>query len=562
MRSSKPRIIKQLLGKEVSLWGVEPSQYSVIENRLGWLDADKWMQDHVESICDWVADTIELPWLERIVLLGMGGSSLAPEVFSSVFPPKPGYPVLQVIDTTCPEQIKEAEGDLSRTLVIVSSKSGGTRETADLCSYFFQKMEGLVDSPEDHFVVITDMGSQLHEKAKKANFRKIFTNPTNIGGRYSALSYFGLVPAGLIGVDIKRLSNRVSEFCEEIRWSGEEVSTENIHHDAVKLGMIMGNAAKRGCNIMTLQTATSFRPLLVWIEQLIAESTGKMGKGIVPAFEYQPPKSLQGENQDSPGELSMRMEMIAGNDQNASLLDNGASVNSAACGELGTSLTWKLEDVYDLGAEFFRWEIATAVASIYLAINPFDEPNVSEAKSSTDLFINGKQKFEYRIDYEDAHYDVFLQGGTNDQVDSSLSGFANIYSHFLNNAVHHSYIGVLAYLPFSEQLDEKIKLLGNVLSEQSGLPVTLGYGPRYLHSTGQLHKGGPKSCSFIQLIDNATFDLDIPGRDYTFRELNRAQADGDFAVLESKGRSVMRISLKVDRLSGLDQLISTISNEA
>ncbi|NKB62239.1 MAG: hypothetical protein GKR95_08935 [Gammaproteobacteria bacterium] len=560
MTDLEPDFVNRLWRKDVSLWDALPNQYDTIANRLGWLDADRWMLDNVTEINDWIAEVVQLPWLERILLLGMGGSSMAPEVFASMFPRISGYPFLQVVDTTSPEQIRKAEGDLSRTLVIVSSKSGSTRETDDLCSYFFARMGECVDFPENHFVAITDSGSKLHEKAKHANFRKIFVNPSDIGGRYSALSYFGLIPAGLIGVDIQRLSDRVSAFCQEIKHSG--VSASEHLHDAIRLGMVMGNAAVQGHILMTLRMDHVLSPLFVWIEQLIAESTGKMERGIVPVFEENDSTAKLPESLTRRDGMSIHMGMRKSQKWNisCSLKDVTAS-DIVACPELETDLQWSVDDVYDLGVEFFRWEVATVVASSCLGINPFDEPNVSEAKASTGLFIEGQKKLEQKPHYRDSFHDVFYDADFNMPGDATDKTIGALYQNFISTAADDFYIGILAYLPFSEELDLKIKLLGKILCEQSGIPVTLGYGPRYLHSTGQLHKGGPTRCNFLQLVDDSSFDLDIPGRDYTFKELNKAQADGDFSVLESRGRKIMRVVLKGDRLESMDQFLGMIAGE-
>ncbi len=521
----------RLWGKDGTLWSADPEQCRLIINRLGWLDSADWMRRHTDAINRWIAPLLSTPWLDHVLLLGMGGSSLAPEVYATLFPRKRDHPSLGVIDTSSPEQILQTDVDLSRTLCIVASKSGTTVETTDLCDYFYHKMKRTVSDPGRHFVAITDPGSVLHQLARERQFQKIFVNPSDIGGRYSALSYFGLVPAALVGVDLDLLSRRVVAFCQHLKQSGND-------HEAVRLGQMMGQSALAGQPFLAIQITGVFFGMAAWIEQLVAESTGKGGKGVIPLFVEQD-DAVSDEPSDAG---SVKVRMHAG----------------AVGGQTGHwDSQWTTGDVYQLGAEFFRWEFATAVAAAYMKINPFDEPDVAEAKHRTRTFIQTHRVLQSRPDYCGDAYDLILdkKSARGRQAGSQ----AALYDLFWGLSRSRSYIAILVYLPRFDVVIEQLDVMRQTVVEKTGRPVVVGFGPRYLHSTGQLHKGGPSGACFIQIIENRAIDLVIPDRPYTFGELHRAQADGDFSVLQAKDRPIMRILLKGDRLRSMERLLDQLS---
>jgi len=525
-------ILNRLRHKDHTLWTDNPQRYDAIINRLGWLDAVEWIQKNVDGITQWSHEVRKARWLQHVLLLGMGGSSLVTQVFAAVFKRQHGYPTITVLDTTSPEKIIEADFNLSHTMIIVSSKSGSTIETSDLCSFFYHRIEKEVQSPGEHFVAITDSGSELEKLAVNLNFGKTFVNPSDIGGRYSALSYFGLVPAALIGINLSALCNRLLTFHEEL-------VEEGMSHLAFRLGRMMGKSClDSGLNHLQLKISPELEPLSMWIEQLIAESTGKAGKGILPLYH----KKLIAKKE--PNKLTSTVEMLGKSTRNDTQTE-----------EEHRQITWYIRDIYDLGSEFFRWEVATAVAASYLQINPFDEPNVAEAKAITHRFINDSLSLSAKPFFSGSHYDMLLGACT--QVDNT--GWKKTYfQRFFDHAEVAQYIAILAYLPEFSAVSEKLHLIKQAIAKTTNTSTTLGFGPRYLHSTGQLHKGGPIDCCFVQIVETMTSDLIIPGRSYTFGELYRAQADGDFSVLDEKLRPIMRLLLKGDRLLALDQLLSDL----
>ena len=447
-------LIDRIWERDATMWtGADEARW------LGWLDEPRRMRERVPEVTAFAAE-IAADGVDTVVLLGMGGSSLAPEVLRRTFAAQSFH----VLDTTHPAAIRalEASLDLERTLFVSASKSGSTLETRSHTDYFWEK----TGKRGSAFAAVTDPGSDLQRLAEERGFRHVFAGEPTIGGRYSALSAFGIVPAALMGVDVDRLLAAAERMADDCRLDEGNPGFE--------LGRAFGIGWQEGRDkICICETPGGFG---LWAEQLIAESTGKLGKGLIPA----------------PGESP-----------------DGADRQDAVP---------KLDDPYALGAEFFRWEFAVAVAGAYLEINPFDQPDVQAAKDKTnEVLATGKEP------------EVEPEGS----VDELLA------------QVHEGdYVCVQAFIQPSADNDARIAGLVKTLRDRSGLVVTHGYGPRYLHSTGQLHKGGPNTGLFLQVVDDPGEELAIPGKPFGFRRLIRAQAAGDFASLKERGRRVARIHIE------------------
>jgi len=473
---------------DASVWSNDPTEITQ-PNRLGWLTVGDEMRAQVDDLQRFAAE-VRADGLTRAVVLGMGGSSLAPEVFSEVFGHGEGGLRLSVLDTTVPADIiaLEQQIDLKQTLFIVSSKSGTTVETTSHMAYFWEKLKD-----GKHFVAITDPGTPLEAAAREKGFRRVFQAPASIGGRYSALSVFGLVPAVLAGVDIGALLERASVMAQAC--SADHAAAEN---PGLRLGAIIGEASVNGQDKLTLVLPPRLASLGTWLEQLLAESTGKLGKGIVP---------IDGEQLGEPQQYGADRIFVAYDDEEKldALVAAGHPV-----------VRLKMDDPLELGAEFFRWEMAVAVAGHVIGINPFDQPNVQQAKDATARILGG--------------------GSSETKATFALSD--------LRQQVRSGdYIALQAYLPRDLGIRARLVDARQRLRDRLGVATTIGYGPRYLHSTGQVHKGGPNSGIFLQLVDSVKNDLPIPGRDFSFGRLMHAQADGDMTALNEAGRRVMRLSL-------------------
>jgi transaldolase/glucose-6-phosphate isomerase len=482
----RERIVERIFEGDHTVWKPDPTE---ITNRLGWIPVVETMAGQVEALRAF-ANTVVDDGYRTVVLLGMGGSSLAPEVLHATFGTAPGMLDLKVLDTTVPEQILDVERslDLTTTLFIVASKSGGTIETLSHFAYFWDKI------PDGaHFVAITDPGSSLEALAREHGFRRVFGNPPEIGGRYSALSYFGLVPAALIGVDVAELLARAREMLRACH-----PSVPPSENPGAWLGAVMAEAALAGRDKLTLALPKPLATLGYWIEQLVAESTGKEGRGILPVEgESIGPRRVYGDDR--------LFVAIGDNPQLAELEDAGQPV-----------VRLPYTDPYQLGAEFLRWELATAVAGQVLAVNPFDQPNVQEAKEATGRILAGEQV-----------------AATPDSLQSVLA-----------SVKPGDYIAITAYVNRNAENDEALANIRLALRARYRVATTAGFGPRFLHSTGQLHKGGPNDGVFIQVVTDAGPDVPIPGKDYTFGALNRAQALGDLAALKGHGRRVARVTMR------------------
>jgi transaldolase/glucose-6-phosphate isomerase len=521
-KMERDRVSSRIWDKDHTVWKPSPEE---ITDRLGWLNVMDVMDEQVGTLKAF-ADEVREAGFQHVVVLGMGGSSLGPEVLRQTFGKSDTYPELIVLDSTVPDSVKSVTDsiDPARTLFLVSSKSGTTIEPNSLYRHYRSLVEQLVDKDQvgQNFVAVTDPGTPLVNMAREAGFRRIFPNPSDIGGRYSVLSYFGLVPAALAGLDVKTLLERAKSMRETCAFS---VPAHN--NPGAWLGAVIGTSALQGRDKLTLVTSPSIESFGLWVEQLIAESTGKEGKGVLP---------VSGEPLMSPeryGDDRLFVYVRLDNDNN--------SVTDAAIERIELSgqpiVRLSLRDKYDLGAEFYRWEFATAVAGAVLEINPFDQPNVQQAKDKTNQVLE-----EYR------------ELGRMPVSDPSGS-----ISELLASAQDGDYLAILAYVQQTPEMDQALSDLRQAVMNRHGIATTLGYGPRFLHSTGQLHKGGPKTGLFLQLTAIHEEDLSIPGEPYTFGVLADAQALGDLQTLQVLGRRVARIHLGTDPVAELGALLDASS---
>ncbi|MCJ7499440.1 bifunctional transaldolase/phosoglucose isomerase [bacterium] len=531
-------VMARLWDHDHTLWKDVPQE---ISNRLGWLNSYVNMRDVSAKIHNTVEHVREEAYTDA-VLLGMGGSSLAPDLFRKTFQATDGYLKLRVLDSTDPSAILDLTQDLnlSKTLFIVSTKSGTTSETLSFFKYFFNLTAQAVGSDRagSHFIAITDPGSALQTLALKLGFREIFVNDPNIGGRYSALSYFGLVPAAFMGIDINLLLDRAADMasnCGPANGPGEGNNTGAI------LGGVMGALQNRGVDKLTFITSPSIRSLGAWLEQLLAESTGKEGKGIVP---------VDGELPGSPD--------VYGNDRLFVYLKiSGDSTYDTMVNALEKDgkpiLRLNLADLYDVGAEFFRWEVATTIAGHIMGINPFDQPNVESAKIQAKRMLD-----EYRTA---GHLPTLTPSLSERMIDvySDLKAdtLGQSVEGFLSLSRAGDYVALQAYI---NPVPETALALGefrHAIRNKYHLATTVGFGPRFLHSTGQLHKGDSGNGLFIQITADDAQDLPIPdeagkdGSSITFGVLKAAQAMGDMQALLDAGRRVIRFHIKGDVVAGI-----------
>jgi RpiB/LacA/LacB family sugar-phosphate isomerase len=527
--------LDRLWVKDTSLWkGEAPA----IRNRLGWLTSPTIMRGHTDDIKAF-ADEIRRLQFTHVVVLGMGGASLCGEVFNLAFGSKMGFPDLVLLDSTDPAMVKQTfeRLNLSRTLFIVASKSGDTLETLAFYEYFRGQVEASsVPRAGIHFVAITDPGRPLDKIASETGFRRTFLNPASIGGRYSALSFFGLVPAALMGIDIKVLLDRAHAMVEAC---GNAVSARD--NAAVRLGGALAGLAKVGRDKVTLVLSRQLRALGPWIEELLAESLGKDGKGVVPVYD---------EPLGSPavyGDDRVFVAITLDGDDSSELYLN-------ALEDAGHPvIRIPVRDPLEVGAEFFRWELATAAAGVALSVNPFDEPDVVRGRETTATLLSSWKKSrrlpEWPVDVAEGGLALLTNSSTKSaSVSQGLQAF-------LGQAGAGDYIAILAYLPPTADNWSRLQELRTLLRDRLRVATTVGFGPRYLHSTGQLHKGGRANGLFLQLTGEDKDDMAIPGSGYGFATLKAAQALGDLQTLRDAGRRVVRVHLTGKQPQALEQLV-------
>ena len=490
--------VERLWAQDHRLWKPDPTD---IANRLGWLTVIEYMKGRAEELRTFAASA-KKRGIRDVVLLGMGGSSLGPEVFRTTFGSSRGYPRLWVLDSTVPGWVQQVtrEIDPARSLFILASKSGGTIEVMSLFAHFWE----LVHQTPGHqggaqFVAITDPGTGLEKLAAEHQFWRTFTNPPEIGGRYSVLSYFGLVPAALMGINVARLLTRAIAMAKACR-----TPFPLERNPGADLGAAMGSLAQAGRNKITLITSPQIAAFGLWAEQLLAESTGKEGTGLIPVA-HEPIVTPTAYGTDR-----LFVYLRLKRDQNTQLDRQVAGLVKQG----HPILTLTLKDRYDLAGEFFRWEVATALAGHLLGIHPFDQPNVQESKDNTARVLGTLQS-------------------TGRLPKQATATAAQAASQLTRQCRPGAYVAILAYTTPSSKIERSIRMLRKTLVSHHHVTTTAGYGPRYLHSTGQLHKGGPKSGLFLQLVDQMTPDLSIPGKSFTFRTLAQAQAIGDIQALHA-----------------------------
>ena len=526
-------VAKRIWQKDATLWKSDPDNIKIINNSLGWLTVADEMIGVIEDLVEF-SESIRSSGFQHVMVCGMGGSSLCPEVLARTFGRQSGFPELLVLDSTDPDVIAAFKEriDIERCLFIIASKSGSTTEPNVFYKFWYEEVSKLREDPGQNFVAITDPGSPLVDTAAKLKFQRTFLNQSDIGGRYSALSYFGMVPAALMGLDVRRL-------LEGARQAAKSIDA------AVELGMALGDNALAGRNKLTLVLDQRLETLGLWIEQLIAESTGKEGTGILP---------VNGEPLGPPD--------VYGNDRLFVSISLGDRTQLDAVAAAGHPIVYReLNDPYDLGAEFFVWEFATAVAGWRLGINPFDQPNVQEAKDATKelltAFTRRGQLDPRNIIASDELITIY---GADDaekaeSVDEVLRGQ-------LATIKPGDYIAFLNYIEETPEVDREFQDLRIQLRDNTRCATTIGYGPRFLHSTGQLHKGGPDTGVFFQIIANDAVDFAIPGEPYTFTILKQAQALGDFRALVKRGRRVIGIDLGDNTREALAHLKALLASHS
>ena len=539
-RALAERAAAGLFRRDPSVWSSDAAVQQKIANRLGWLTSPAAMTDSIGRLRAF-ADGIRHAGIGDVVLLGMGGSSLAPEVLRAILGTVPGWPRFRMIDSTDPAAVRSVASAPNRTLYVLASKSGTTIEPNSLAAHFRQELERAgVDRWSDHFIAITDEGTELAARARTERFRDLFINPTDIGGRYSALSFFGLVPAALMGHDVEALLGWGLAMLDEA--GAVEDAAAN---PAVGLGAAMGSAARNGSDKTTLVVPPLFEPFGLWVEQLVAESTGKQGVGIVPiAGEPVGPPDVYGNDR-----LFVHVRVGTADETHATAI----GVLRAAGAPV---VTVDVAEPLALGAEFVRWEIATAVAGAILDVNPFDEPNVQQAKDATRVLLDGYKK--------DRRLPAIAAGSSVAGAPATLSGAAQSKlaerspNRLLSLLGPGDYFGLLAYLSPDDSIEAEVARFRRTVRERTHSATMFGYGPRYLHSTGQLHKGGANSGVFLVITAAPREDVDIPGEAFSFGTLELAQAIGDFQSLDAAGRRALRVHLPAPSATALKAVFDAL----
>jgi glucose-6-phosphate isomerase len=545
------RKVERFWQKDASLWtGDDEAKW------MGWIDIVERQQKDLPSFAELGGD-VKSADFRSVVLLGMGGSSLCPEVLGKTFGPRPGFPELHIVDSTDPAQVKAAcdAVDLAETLIIVASKSGSTLEPNILKQYFYDQMQRVVGSGDvgSHFIAITDPGSKMEQVAKADKFRDIFYGDPQIGGRYSALSNFGVVAATVAGLNVETLLAEAAKAVAAAKLPVQE-------NPGVQLGLLLGSAANAGRDKITIFTSPEIADLGAWLEQLIAESTGKQGKGITPV------------DREAIGAPS-----VYGNDRVFAYVrlkdtaDSSQDAQVAALEAAGHPVVYfEIADRYEIFGQFFTWEIATAVAGSVIGINPFNQPDVEAAKIETRTLTSeyektgklpertpfltgtGESNIPFALYATDAYAATLKSAAPN----ATLAGI--LRAHF--DQLHAGdYFATVAFIPMFEENEAIIQGFRHKVRDQKRVATCLGFGPRFLHSTGQDYKGGPNTGVFLQITADHADDMDIPGQKFSFGVVIEAQAAGDLAVLESRGRRALRVHLGTDVAVGLKALATAVN---
>ena len=524
----KKEILAKILAKDPSAFTDDPELQKAIGNRLGWVDAPQRMRPHLEELKAFAAEVKER--FAHVVHCGMGGSSLFPLALAKIFGPEPGWPEYIVLDTTDPEEIArvEKECDFEKTLFIIASKSGTTIETVSQYRYFWEKVKAQSPNPGEHFVALTDEGTPLHREAEERGFLRVFLNPPDVGGRYAALTFVGLLPAALMGLEVER----ILETAEEM----QATCSPDIPWELNPAAWLSEYIAERfflGQDKLTIMADPLLRPYALWIEQLVAESLGKEYTGVIPVVGESPGSpTVYG-----PDRIFVYLGLRGRQDLYRRLFSD--------LKEAGFPLkTYWLEDRYELGAECFRWELAVALCGVWLGLNPFDEPDVIRAKKKTkEVLENFKQTGEFPVEFyldDDLKVGFLYAGGLKVQYPRLRASVKK----FMYDTPPWGYFAFLPYLPYDPEIEEVFNDLRTLFRGRRQCSTILGFGPRYLHSTGQLFKGGPRSGRFIIFTRKGRrAEQEIPGAGYTFWDLQFAQACGDFQALSEDERPVIHIHL-------------------
>jgi transaldolase / glucose-6-phosphate isomerase len=542
-------------GKLQRLWQHDAALWSGTDEAswLGWLDIVEEQiaqQDQLQKI----AKEVQQRGFQHVLLLGMGGSSLCPEVLRMTFGRIPHFPTLHVLDSTDPAQVKSFEHqiEIEKTLFIVSSKSGSTLEPNIFKQYFFERTKQAVGATKvgSHFMAITDPGSKMQQVAESDRFLHVFFGRPSIGGRYSALSNFGMVPAAVIGLDTKKFLDHAMEM---VRACGASVAVDD--NPGAALGVILGTAAISGRDKVTIVASPGISDLGAWLEQLLAESTGKIGKGIIPVDR----ESLAAPEAYGSDRVFVYVRL-------ESAPDAGQDAKVAAIEKAGHPVVRiTMSDIYELGAEFFRWEIATAVAGSIIGINAFNQPDVEASKIVTKSLTseyekNGSLPVEKPV-VEDSGIRLFTDEKNAAELakaagsDQSLAGYLKAH---LGRTHTGDYFAVLGYIQMNAEHEQSLQTLRHAVRDKKRVATCLGFGPRFLHSTGQAYKGGPNSGVFLQITCDDSVELPVPGQKYTFGVVKAAQARGDFQVLAERGRRALRVHLGKDLKAGLATLLAAV----
>lgn len=543
----KKAVLSRFWEKDPSLWAKSPEVQKQITDRLGWLDVIPKMREVKGEIVDFARD-IRQRGIKQTVLLGMGGSSLCPLVLSQIFGSQEGFPTLKILDTTDPDEVENVarSGDWDSTLFLMASKSGTTLEPNAMFNYFWPLLKNEVSKPGSHFVAITDPGTPLEKLGNDHGFLKIFLNPADIGGRYSALSYFGLVPAALLGMDIDRILQRAEDMVNKC---GPNIPCDI--NPGYKLGEFLGEFGVQGRDKLTILADLPIKAFGLWLEQLVAESTGKETRGLVPII---------GESTGIPGFYGgerifvyLRIKGLPEKDSSEGFVSELREARFPVYELL-------LEDLYDLGAQFFLWEMATALASHFLDVNPFDEPDVRRSKEKTREILDvyraeGKMPVKFWVDpYSQLHFRA------SEMLAVSMKSLSRAMRDIFHVLPTWGYLAFLPYLPYDPEMEAIIGEMRYFVKQEKGCATTMGYGPRYLHSTGQIYKGGPSSAAFLIFTRKRIKDYPvIPDLDVSFWHIQFAQAVGDFEALSDGRFRSIHLHLPPDYRLGLRDFSKVLS---
>lgn len=541
------KAVERLWAKDATLWQKDESQTSLIRNRLGWIGVLERMRSAAAEIEVFVSE-VEAAGLRNMVLLGTSGCTLAADVFARMHPAPEGKRFF-LLDTPDPDSMRavERESELESTLFIVASKSGKAMETVAQFLYFLDRLKTAgIGTPGSRFAAITDEGTYLHRLGRQYRFRKVFLNPSDIGGRYAALAHFGLVPAALCGVSLDTVLRGAEEMREA---SGPSATGPN---PALQLGALLGAAEAQGHDRLVLLTTPSLAPLGHWIEQQIAESTGKESRGIVPVAGEAPWTLPLFEQGCVVATLRQEGEDAAPFDETVKALESRGV----------PMVTIRLAGFQDLGAEFFKWEAATALAAVLLGVNPYDEPNEQEGQARTAQLLEECDRKgalpSATVRLFEGGIELYAEGRTRQAI--STLRLSDALRTFLGMRSREDYVALLAFIEWNEENCRRLERIRTSLAEALDVPVLLGCGPRYLYSLGQLFKGGPPTGMYLMITAAHAQDVAIPGARYSFGQLLLAQALGDFESLQRRNKPVLRLHLREGVQEGLSHLAQVVDH--